>query len=255
MHHPPTADYSRVEAGGGWCVRCGMLHSLPVEPVINDCLELMAALQRHQRIDGLIPGNATAPQWTTECLFGESGGKMLGMLACRDRIGRRLVLRAFSGQYNGFWQVPGWVGPIFDPMAFAALVAGPDQEIKRLGRMLAGMSPDSPGYSRAKRQRKQLSQQLMGRIHALYQLVNFRGESVALSQAFLGRGVPPAGTGDCCGPKLLHHAALNGLRPEAMAEFYWGRANASGSRHHGCFYPACASKCRPILGFQLCGLS
>ena len=75
-----------------------------------------------------------------------------------------------------------------------------------------------------------------------------------MTEIFLGGGDPPSGTGDCCGPKLLHHAAVNGIQPEAMAEFFWGRDNVSGTRAHGHLYPACTAKCAPILGFQLCGL-
>jgi hypothetical protein len=100
-----------------------------------------------------------------------------------------------------------------------------------------------------------LSRNLMGAIHGLYHLVNFRGEQAPLMKVFLGKGAPPAGTGDCCAPKLLHHAARHGLRPEGLAEVYWGRPNASATRQHGGLYPACAEKCRPILGFMLCGLS
>jgi tRNA pseudouridine32 synthase/23S rRNA pseudouridine746 synthase len=38
-------------------------------------------------------------------------------------------------------------------------------------------------------------------------------------EAFLGF---PAGTGDCCAPKLLHEAALRGLKPVGLAEFWFG---------------------------------
>jgi hypothetical protein len=64
----------------------------------------------------------------------------------------------------------------------------------------------------------------------------------------------PTGTGDCCGPKLLAQAAIEGLRPLGLAEFYWGRENRSGSRRHTTFSASCPEKCGPILGFMLCGL-
>jgi tRNA pseudouridine32 synthase/23S rRNA pseudouridine746 synthase len=62
------------------------------------------------------------------------------------------------------------------------------------------------------------------------------------------------GVGECCAPKLLNYAALNGLKPLGLSEFYWGKENKSGTRKHGEFYPACAEKCQPILGFMLCGI-
>ncbi len=180
---------------------------------------------------------------------------MFGVLACRDTRGQRVLLRAFSGQFNGLWRVPGWVGPIFDESRLQALVQAPELEIKALGRALRLLEPNSSPYRQLRQQRRQLSRELMSAIHDLYTLINFRGNSTPLVEAFLGTGGPPAGTGDCCGPKLLHHAAQNGLLPEAMAEFYWGSTNSSGTKEHGHWYPACASKCQPILGFQLCGLS
>ncbi|MGE4401287.1 MAG: hypothetical protein AB7F61_06345 [Desulfobulbus sp.] len=239
---------------GGWCARCGMFHSLPASPVVDDCRALMAHFQETGLIDGLEAGLPFHLQCGVDPLFAEMGGKMFGVLACRNAAGQRVLLRAFSGQYNGLWKVPGWVGPIFDEARFQELVDEPERQIKALGKALESLAPNSPRYRLVKGQRRQLSRQLMNAIHDLYQLTNFRGVSAPLVEVFLGKGMPPAGTGDCCGPKLLHHAACNGLRPEAMAEFYWGRTNNSGTKQHGQWYPACASKCQPILGFQLCGL-
>ncbi len=61
----------------------------------------------------------------------------------------------------------------------------------------------------------------------------------------------PTGTGECCAPKLLHHAAVLGLKPVAMAEFWWGEAK--GDRQPGVFYGACETRCQPIMGFLLAG--
>ena len=241
-------------ASGGWCSRCGCEHWLPAQEVVDDCRQLMQHLQANQCLDWLVPPAERNLRIRTDPLFAEGGGKMFGVLACRDAAGRRQVLRAFSGQFNGLWQAPGWVGPICDPLAFEALVAAPDQEIKKMGRELGGLEVGSAAYRVVKARRKALSQELMAAIFALYRLKNFRGQEAALSEVFIGGGPPPSGTGDCCGPKLLHHAACHGLYPLALAEFYWGGNNESGSKQHGRFYPACAAKCQPILGFQLCGL-
>ena len=194
------------------------------------------------------------PRCATGELFGASRGKMFGVLTCRDSQGRSVVLRAFSGQYNGLWQVEGWVGPLFASTAFEELIRAPEQAIKRLGREIGLWPQGSEPRRRLIIERRKLSQNLMQEIHALYQLRNFRGEMVSLAAAFIGNGAPPAGTADCCGPKLLQHAARHGLVPESLAEFYWGRSNASDTRQQGQFYPACAAKCQTILGFMLCGL-
>lgn len=88
-------------------------------------------------------------------------------------------------------------------------------------------------------------------IQALYNLTNFRGETRSLTDIFPTIGIP-TGTGECCAPKLLNHAALNGLTPLGLSEFYFGKESKSGEKQHGVFYPACAEKCQPILGFLLC---
>jgi hypothetical protein len=230
------------------------MHTLPSAQARQACLSLMDQLNQHRRIDFSLPEAMADPRCATSELFGAARGKMFGVLTCRDPHGRPKVLRAFSGQYNGLWQVEGWVRPLFAVTAFNALIRAPEQEIKRLGREMASWSPGSEHRRRLLLQRRTLSQKLMREIHDLYQLINFRGEIVPLDAAFIGNGAPPSGTADCCGPKLLHHAAAHGLVPESMAEFYWGRSNASGTKQQGQFYPACAARCQTILGFMLCGL-
>ena len=230
------------------------MHALPSDPAREDCLELMALLRRHRRIDWHVPEAMTDPRCSTDPLFGEAGGKMFGVLSCRDAGGARVVLRSFSGQLNGLWQVAGWVGPIFDVASFAQLTLEPEREIKRFGREMELLSGGSARWRQLNLERRTLSRQLMRNIHDLYRLQNFHGEELPLTAAFCGGGAPPSGTADCCGPKLLHHAAVNGLRPEALAEFYWGRSNASATKVHGRMYPPCTARCRMIMGFQLCGL-
>ncbi|HAJ59273.1 MAG TPA: RNA pseudouridine synthase [Cyanobacteria bacterium UBA8543] len=105
-----------------------------------------------------------------------------------------------------------------------------------------------------KQQRKALSGQLQAQMHAAYSLTNFSGQSLSLQQLMPG-GAMPTGTGDCCAPKLLHYAATQGLKPLAMAEFWWGVSSANQDKIQGEFYEACESRCRPLMGFLLSGLS
>lgn len=65
---------------------------------------------------------------------------------------------------------------------------------------------------------------------------------------------PPSGSGDCCAPKLLQYAYLQGYEPICMGEFWWGKAPGKEVRKSGTFYPSCNSRCRPILGHMLQGL-
>ena len=102
-----------------------------------------------------------------------------------------------------------------------------------------------------KQRRKAISQNLQKQLNAAYRLTNFAGLSLTLEQIVLGTA--PTGTGDCCAPKLLHYAATHGLKPLAMAEFWWGAANLD--KLQGEFYPACTERCQPLLGFLLSGLA
>lgn len=104
-----------------------------------------------------------------------------------------------------------------------------------------------------KQQRKALSQQLQFQMQSAYYLTNFAGESRSIHQ-FLPKGSMPTGTGDCCAPKLLHYAATQGLKPLALAEFWWGPPTPNGDKQQGEFYGACAERCQPLMGFLLSGL-
>ena len=238
----------------GYCRRCGREHRLPAGPALRECSALMAELQSDCRIDQYLHAENGDPRFSTSYLFGPARGKMFGVMVARNSAGQRIVLRAFSGQYNGVWKVPGWVEPVFDLDAFHRVHDNKEQEIKELGRQIEQQSPGSHLRLQLTASRKTMSQQLMADIHNLYRLRSFSGRVALLQEIFpAGMGIP-TGTGDCCAPKLLQYAAVHNLVPLGMAEFYWGRPNVSGTRQHAAFYSSCRAKCYPILGFMLCGL-
>jgi len=100
------------------------------------------------------------------------------------------------------------------------------------------------------RERRRLSRELQARLHAEAQVFPFQGEPWSLASLFPGG--PPTGVGECCAPKLLHHAAVHGLRPLGLAEFWWGPSKSG--REPGQFYTACEARCQPLLGPLLSGL-
>ena len=102
-------------------------------------------------------------------------------------------------------------------------------------------------------QRKQMSDELQRWLFAAYRMLNAKGEERDLIDIFCEytHAMPPAGAGDCCAPKLLQYAYQHRLRPVCMAEFWWGESPASEIRHHLHYYPACRSKCLPILTHML----
>ena len=242
------------DSNGGYCNRCRSWHGLPWKAAWASCQKLMADLRHHDRIDFMRPVAQADPLYRTAPLFTGGSGKMLGLLLCRDAHGVEHRLLAFSGMFNGLWLADGWVPPVFDVQAFLRLHVPVERQIKELGAQIAGLPPSAPERRELITERRELSRHNMVVIHKLYQLRNFRGDTQPLTSFFPPQSGPPAGAGDCCGPKLLHQAQRLGLWPLSMAEFYWGGNNASASKEHGRRYPPCTSKCRPILGFQLCGL-
>lgn len=243
MNQSPTSL-----AAFGLCADCKTVHTLPVGNSRKYALELIQKLDEDKSIDG-----GSNPDFSTDYLWGDARGQMFGVLECEDASENTVILKAFSCQYNGEWVIEGWVPPIPDPQAFDQLIADPDREINIRTRALRELDESTTEYKTLFEERQKLSRKLMQEIHALYRMTNFRGETRQMSDVFPNLGIA-TGVGDCCAPKLLNYAALNGLRPIGLSEFFYGRENKSGTRRHKHFYPACAEKCRPILGFMLCGL-
>ena len=86
-----------------------------------------------------------------------------------------------------------------------------------------------------------------------FTFLNARGEEKSLLELF-APAIPPSGAGECCAPRLLQAAYKEGLQPLCMAEFWVGASPKDEVRHDGHYYPACRSKCRPILRHMLEGL-
>lgn len=103
-------------------------------------------------------------------------------------------------------------------------------------------------------ERKRRSEALQRWLFDQYNLFNAQGERRTVSQIF-GSAIPPSGTGDCCGPKLLQAAYAWGMTPICMGEFWIGRSPADEVRLDGHFYPACHSRCLPVLTHMTRGLA
>lgn len=123
-------------------------------------------------------------------------------------------------------------------------------------QMEAEINTLQAAIERLKAERRERSAALQERLFGAFRLLNARGEEKDLVQIFretVGT-LPPAGAGECALPKLLQYAYLHGLRPLAMAEFWWGASPKTEVRYHGYYYPSCKGKCEPILRHMLAGL-
>ena len=102
-------------------------------------------------------------------------------------------------------------------------------------------------------ERKRKSEALQNWLFEHFVMVNYTGERRNLMEIFRDtvQQLPPAGTGECCEPKLLQYAYTHGLKPVQMAMFWWGKSLEGEIRHHLHYYPACSGKCKPVLQFML----
>jgi len=247
-----TVPIRAPEAASGFCRRCRTIHSLPPDGARREARRLIKRFEEHKSIASQ-PEHFDLPGLSTGPLFGAPRGKMFGVLECLSNDGKPIWLYAFSGQYNGYWQVPGWAPPLFDVDRFHRINDPEEKLIKAMTRQIE-QQPDASAAAELKSERTKRCRQLMKDIHDLYVLNNFRGESATFDEV-VGSGCnKPTGLGDCCAPKLLSCAAMLRLKPVSLAEFYFGRPNRSHSRHHKHLYAPCTDKCGPLLGFLLCGI-
>lgn len=102
-------------------------------------------------------------------------------------------------------------------------------------------------------QRKTMSEALQNWLFKHFVMVNYAGEQRNLLEIFRDtvQQLPPAGTGECCEPKLLQYAYTHRLKPIQMAMFWWGKSPDNEIRHHLHYYPACSGKCKPVLTYML----
>ena len=136
---------------------------------------------------------------------------------------------------------------------FKRLKARLERELSALQAKLDAINQE---IETRKTERKARSAALQEKIFRQFQLLNGKGECKDVFSIFqeAGAGIPPSGSGECAAPKLLQHAFLHRLKPITMAEFWWGDSPRHEIRRHGYFYPACQSKCKPLLHHMLQGI-
>lgn len=193
-------------------------------------------------------------------------GKMFGVLVVAAPDGTIGYLRGFSGMVDGQWEIDGWAPAAFDRLTRDRVWIPGEAEMLNFAAQRATLLASMPLHAKSAEThritaavrtldetRTARSRTLMGQIQDSYHFLNARGELRSLRSIF-APAEPPAGAGDCAAPKLLAHAYRLGLRPLALAEFWWGAPSPTGDRREGVFYAACRGKCLPILTHMLDGL-
>ena len=272
----------RDEACKGYCLYCNRFHSLPRTKEAEECArELIKTLKKRKSVSD----ETNASDFLVEDVYDEwTGGKMIGILVCEtnERTKEKAMLKAFSGQWMGEWEVPGWCPPLaqlthnsLEYIEEREKIETLSEEIKQLDKKSS--SDDVSALVRElKTKRKNTSRALLERIWDSYSLPSFRkvkkrGEAsdnsnnsdgsrrklieLNIRKCYHGdESKLPCGCGDCAAPKLLAECARKGWKPVAIAETWMGPnvKRGAGLREEGVFYGACLERCRPILGHLLC---
>ncbi|WP_320129897.1 RluA family pseudouridine synthase [uncultured Sphaerochaeta sp.] len=220
-----------------------MNNPLPSQLAEKYCQALQESLDLQGCLDYESEGKIS-----TSYLFGPARGQMFGVLVCLDPEGKEVILKAFSGQYDGKWNIEGWVPPVCDVARFNVVVARYDSAIHDLTDQINKATNKKTTLLRQRR--KELSSACLAEIYALYAFRCLNGNYTTIADIFKNQ-LPPSGTGDCCAPKLLNYAFLHNLQIISMAEFYYGETNRSQSKLHKHFYGPCDDKCKPLLASML----
>ena len=188
-------------------------------------------------------------------------GKMFGVLVV-EKNGKIGYLAAYSGQIDNLEGDDFFVPPVFDYLQPDGYFKREEAEITHINYNIIRWESGEDNVSidvidNQKTERKSRSQALQHWLFSHFIMLNANGEKRNLLDIFCETPLkfPPSGAGECCAPKLLQYAYLNGLRPVRIAEFWWGDSPKKEIRHHLHFYPACRGRCLPILSFMMQGLN
>ncbi len=187
-------------------------------------------------------------------------GKMFGFLLYNGGM-----LKAYSGQILGRSDWDGYVPAIFDYLQPDGYFKTHEAEITQLNKKVEkyrGINVKGDERRRLdtiRAERKERSQALQRWLFTQFRITNPEGGSASVLEVFgeyakrnaLHQTVPPSGTGECCAPKLLNYANSHGLKPLALAEFWYGESPKGEVRHHGRFYEPCQSRCQPIIWWMM----
>ena len=189
-------------------------------------------------------------------------GKMFGVLVVRTHRNEIGYLAAFSGKLAGRNHHAKFVPPVFDSLAENSFLNKGMTELKQMNRKIKEEKElRKEGYQERivflQLNRRKHSNSLQNKLFGHYYFLNQNGEEKSLNELFANASYknPPAGAGECAGPKLLQYAFQHQMKPIAIAEFWWGQSPKSEQWKHAHYYPCCREKCEPILVHMLAGIN
>ncbi|WP_211172612.1 pseudouridylate synthase [Chitinophaga sp. Ak27] len=185
-------------------------------------------------------------------------GKMFGILVVRANDGTLGYLSAFSGKLANGNHHDKFVSPVFDGLKAGSFLNTGMIRLSAINGKIAALVQEDAIFHQAaitqlKELRKTHSIALQKKLHKQYNFRNKAGRVKNMVDIFTTHGYrqPPAGAGECAGPKLLQYAFHHQMEPLALAEFWWGLSPKSNTWKHGAYYKPCKEKCAPIFDYML----
>ena len=180
-------------------------------------------------------------------------GKMFGVLVVRTDRGGYSYLGALSGKMPKVSnKIMKLVPSVFDDSIGDYFIDRGMLELTDINQEIK-ISTSQTKIDKLLELRKIKSIALQRRLFENYKFQNIIGIEKSVLEIFecALNSKPPSAAGECALPKMLHYAFKNNMKPIALAEFWWGKSTRSEERIHLNFYPACKSRCKPIIEFIL----
>lgn len=191
-----------------------------------------------------------SPNWEYD--FTTRPGKMFGVLVIQKKDKSYGFLGAMSGNLPGNKTDENCIPSVFDESIDDYFFNKGMKEISVLTNKLRA-SNQLKLVNELKKTRSQKSKDVQRKLFKHFNFLNVLNQEKNIIPIFKDgiNGNPPAGSGECAAPKLLHYAFKNQLKAIALAEFWWGNPTKNQKKVHKAFYPACKNKCQPILEYML----
>ena len=159
-----------------------MFPPFPESEAKQECLLLIEQLEKSGCMDFCVEEEFRNPKFSLEYAKNNCG-IMMGVLVCKiPDTNKKVVLKAFSGQYNSNWQIPGWVNPCFEVEKWQNEVNRADPKIKELTRKIEEFvnkeklyGEDGKILHQLRKERKLLSNESLKNIYSFYEFTCFDG--------------------------------------------------------------------------------
>ena len=157
-------------------------------------------------------------------------GVMIGVLICLNQNGKEIVLKTISGNRYDVELINDdvniFVKPIVSNAQIQKAIEKNDLKIHILTNKIKN-TVDNTEKLELSRQRHLLTDESLDRVFNLYSFCCIDGNVRSLKEICSvtnGTKLPPAGTGDCCAPKLLNYAFSHSMLPVSMCEVFYGNS-------------------------------